>query len=304
MLALSSLGALGCLNSKAQNPISIATATGLRLTVAHNSTLPTLLVDLPGDPGPDSSIEILFPEHVTVREHDKAEAVHLYRWRPGVQPNAPQWRQAGQSFEYTMDLGNGIHMMARVTIEDDGVRYHFRFENGSKMDYDMIEAVWDPRMYRSRFRDLRLERTYVHRQGGFELIASDLPARLSMPAKQWLPCRYLDAYTWPVPPPGQRVRKDEDGITYYNASRRTDQPCIATLSQDKTWVAATCNPRTGNVWTNPELTCHHTDPEVPLKAAGSAEWEGKTYLFKGTLDQVLEKVKQDPADPGTSNHRW
>jgi hypothetical protein len=192
-----------------------------------------------------------------------------------------------------MDLKNGIRMTARVTLEADGVRYQYRFVNGSDVAYDMIEAIWDPRMYQSIFRDVRLERTYVHRKEGFELIASDVPSRLTMPMNQWLPCRYLDAYTWPVPPPDKRVVKDEEGITYYNASRPVDEPFIATLSQERDWVAATCSPKTGNVWTNPELTCHHTDPEVSLRPFGTVDWEGKTFLFKGNLNQALEKVKQE-----------
>lgn len=279
--------------SRAQSLEVVERQNGLRLSVGEGNSLPTLRITLPGVPSSASVIEVLFPEHVTVREHGKTEAVHLYRWRQGQQGNAPGWRKVGQSLEYEMDLKSGVRMTARATLETDGVRYHYTFDNGSGAAYDMIEAIWDPRMYQSIFRDVCLERTYVHRQEGFELIASDMPSRLTMPLKQWLPCRYLDAYTWPVPPPDKRVVKDEDGITYYNASRPVDQPFIAALSQERDWVAATCNPKTGNVWTNPELTCQHTDPEASLKASGTTEWERKTFLFKGTLDQALEKVKHE-----------
>lgn len=184
-------------------------------------------------------------------------------------------------------------MTARATIEPDGVRYHYRFVNGSNSAYDMIEAIWDPRMNHSVFHDARLERTYVHRHGGFELLASDTPERLTLLLTRWLPCRYLDSYTWPVPPPEQRMVKDEDGITYYNASRPVDAPFIATMSPDGDWIAATCNCKTGNVWTNPDLTCQHTDPELSLSAKGTTEWEGKTFIFKGSLQQVLDKVKKE-----------
>jgi hypothetical protein len=68
---------------------------------------------------------------------------------------------------------------------------------------------------------------------------------------------------------------------------------IATLSQDGKWVAATCTVECGNVWTNPELTCHHADPDAPLKAQGTASLEGETFLFKGTLDQALRKVEEE-----------
>ncbi len=71
-----------------------------------------------------------------------------------------------------------------------------------------------------------------------------------------------------------------------------DEPFIVTVSEDGKWIAATWNPRTGNVWTNPELTCQHADSETPLKAGGTASLEEKTFVFRGTLEQLLTKVKQ------------
>lgn len=265
-------------------------ASGLRLLVEQENTLPTLKIVLTGVPASSREIEILFPEHVTVREHGRSQAEHLYLWRPAQQGKRPDWRQVGQSLEYAMDLKN-VQMLARATLEPDGVLFHYTFKNRSTVDYDLLEAITDPRLYTSRFRDVRLERTYVHREGRLELLARDTPERLSMPLGRWLPCRYLDSYTWPVPPAGKRVVKDE-GIAYYNASRPVDVPMIATVSQDGKWVAATCTLDVGNVWTNPELTCQHADPEVALKPEGTATWETKTFIFQGTLAQVLEKVRK------------
>ena len=266
-------------------------ASGLRLLVDEENALPALRLVLPGKPI-SKGILIIFPEHVTVRQHGRSEAVHLYLWRPGQQGNRPAWRRIGQALEYEMELKSNVHMLARATLESDGVRYHYEFVNRSGVDYDMIQAISDPRLFQSIFRDVRLERTYVHRKGGFELLASDMPARLTMPLNQWLPARYLDSYTWPVPPPEKRVVKDQ-GITYYNASRPVDKPFIATVSEDGKWIAATWNPRTGNVWTNPELTCQHADSEASLKAGGTANLEVKTFVFRGTLEQLLAKVQQD-----------
>jgi len=195
-----------------------------------------------------------------------------------------------------MDLKNRVHMLARATLEPDGVRFHYDLVNHGDIDYDTAQAITDPRFYQSIFRDLRLERTYVHRKPGFELLASDMPARLTMPLNQWLPCRYLDSYTWPVPPREKRVVVDE-GITYYNASRPVREPFIATVSQDGKWIAATCARDPGNVWTNPELMCQHADPETSLKVGGKVSLEVKTFVFQGTLEQVLQKVKQERQRP-------
>ena len=272
----------------AQTPVVVNPESGLHLQVDDGSTLPALRLVLPGQPV-SQGILIILPEHVTVRARGRNEAVHLYLWRPGEHGARPPWHQVENSLKYEMELKSQVHMLARATLESDGVRYRYEFVNRSGVDYDMIHSISDPRLFPSIFRDVRLERTYVHRQGGFELLASDLPARLTMPLNQWLPSRYLDSYSWPVPPPEKRVVKD-DGITYYNASRPVDKPFIATVSEDGKWIAATWNPATGNVWTNPELTCHHADSDTSLKAGGTASLEVKTFVFRGTLQELLAKV--------------
>ncbi len=134
----------------------------------------------------------------------------------------------------------------------------------------MVTAVTDPR-FRAVFYDPRLERTYVHRKNGFNLLASDMPERLTMPLKQWFPVRYLASYTAPIP--AELVRMDASGITYRNSPERVDTPMIATLSNDGTWVAASFSRDPGNVWSNPELACQHVDPEVPLPRGGHAQYE-------------------------------
>jgi len=276
----------------AQTSAIVDSASGLRLHVAEEDTLPALRILLPDESDSSRGIKVLFPEHLTVREHGRSAAEHLYLWRPGRQGNGPAWRRLGQSLEYKMNLKGSVHLIARATLESDGVRYHFQFMNHSDINYDSVQAIWDPRLYQSIFRDVRLERTYVHRKEGFQLLAVDMPARLVMPLDKWLPCRYLDSYTWPVPPLNKRVVKEE-GITYYNASRPVDEPFIATVSRDGKWVAATWTRTTGNVWTNPELTCQHADPETSLRAEGTISLEGKTFIFRGTLNQVLEKVRHE-----------
>lgn len=152
----------------------------------------------------------------------------------------------------------------------------------------MIYAVTDPRMT-GDFHDIRLERTYVHHSDGFDLLASETPDRLTMPLNQWLPARYLVSYTWPVPKNKSEHRGD--AITYYNKLRAVDEPMIATLSQDRKWTIASFTRTTGNVWSNPELTCQHVDPTVALPAGQRAVTEVKILIFRGGLDDALAKVR-------------
>jgi hypothetical protein len=112
---------------------------------------------------------------------------------------------------------------------------------------------------------------------------------VTMPLNQWLPARYLASFTWPVP--SQQVER-RDGITYYNKSRAVDAPFIATLSQDGRWVVASFTRNTGNVWSNPELTCQHVDPQAALSPGEEAILETKLLVVRGSLDDVFKMAMQ------------
>ena len=180
-------------------------------------------------------------------------------------------------------------MIATARLESDGVRYTYKFINNSTVSYSNFQAVTCVKLY-SVFSDTLLERTYTHHSNGFDLLASETPQRLTMPVNNWLPCRYLVSYSWPVNT--KRIEKDEDDITRYHKSRKADQPFIATQSHDKKWIAATYTKETGNLWTNPERSCQHADPSITLNAGQTNSLELKTYIIKGTLEQLLKIVTQ------------
>ena len=270
-----------------QLPPSIQNEDGLRLLVADENSQPTLRIVLPGYADTDKTITVIFPEHVTARKRNETESERLYMFRPGALGQRPQWRQTVHSLEYERDLPHDIHMLAQATLEKDGVRFRYEFANRSTVGYEMIYAVTDPRLT-SIFHDVRLERTYVHHGNGFDLLASETPERLTMPLNQWLPSRYLASFTWPVP--SKRVEQRKDGITYYTKSRKVDEPFIATLSADGKWVVASFTRETGNVWSNPELTCQHVDPQISLSAGQHGTLEVKILVVRASLDQVLQRV--------------
>lgn len=271
----------------AQTQPAIQNAEGLKMLVDPENTEPVLRIVLPGHPDTDRAIEVVFPEHVTAKKAADSEGEHLYLFRPGHQGEPIAWRRFGQSLQYEKDFKDGVHFLARATLEDDGVLFHYEFLNRSNSAYDMIYAVTDPRLT-SIFHDVRLERTYVHLKSGFDLLASDTPLRLTMPLSEWLPARYLASFTWPVPV--QRVERRADGITYYNKAQSVDEPMLATLSEDRTWIVSSFSRTTGNVWSNPELTCQHVDPQTQLAPRQQAVLEVKLLIFKGSLEQALQKV--------------
>ena len=261
----------------------VRNGAGMQLMVAEENTQPTLRIILPGRPTSDRSIEVLFPEHVTVRRRGDADGSQLYMWQPGQSGERPAWRRSERSLEYERRLSGGVHMMARATLDDDGVRFHFRFGNRSGAMYDLIYAPIDPRLT-SEFHDERLERTYVHHADGFDLLASETPSRLTMPLDRWLPARYLASFTWPIP--SQRVERRDD-IPHYNKSRAVDAPFIATLSRDRRWVVASFTRTAGNVWSNPELTCQHVDRQGSAAPGEEVILETKILLVRGSLDDAF-----------------
>jgi hypothetical protein len=146
-------------SSYAQEFVVVDPVTRIRLQRVEEDASPAMRIVLPGQPASDPGILVLFPEHVTAREHGKTNPEHLYLYRPGTQGTRPIWRHNSQSLEYEMELTGGVRMIARATLEPDGIRYHYDFVNSSKVEYDTIQAVTDPRMMSPYFRDVRLERT-------------------------------------------------------------------------------------------------------------------------------------------------
>lgn len=287
LLLLGGLLGIDCAFLQAQVPAPIRNQLGVRLVVDDKNTQPTLRIVLPDRPSDYREIQVLFPEHVTARKRGGTDGEHLYLFRPGPVGERPAWVRTAESLQYEKDLTGPIHFLARATLQDDGVLFHYEFANQSNVAIDMISAVTDPRLTGS-FHDARLERTYVHHKDGFDLLASETPERLTMPLGQWLPARYLDSFTWPVP--ARRVEHRPDGITYYNQSRVVDEPMVATFSSDGKWLIVSFTHTTGNVWSNPELTCQHVDPQTEVAPGKSVSLEVKILVFRGTLDQALSKV--------------
>jgi hypothetical protein len=291
--------AVGCNHAKltdaySSQPIaqalSVSNAFGLTIRVANEHADSSLWLSVPEEAAGQDAVLVLLPEHVTVRRRGTSEAEHLYLWRPGQSGSRPNWTQIHNALQYEKEFVPGIHFLAHISLEPDGVLYHYEFVNRSDVDFDSVQAVTDPRMISPLFRDVRLERTYVHDAQGFGLLASDIPERLTMPLDRWLPNRYRISYAWPAEE--TRVQKQADGITFLNASKRADEPVIATVSTDRRWIMATFSRNPGNLWTNPELTCQHADPDIALPRHSEGTIEEKTLLFRGTLQDVADKIRQ------------
>jgi hypothetical protein len=260
------------------------------MRVAKEHSDPALWLSIPGNPPVQDAVLVLLPEHVTVRRQGAQQAKHLYLWRQGDHDARPAWVRAQNALQYEKDFDPGMHFLARVTLQSDGILLHYEFSNGSDIDFDSVQAITDPRMLSPLLHDVRLERTYVHEPGGFVLLASDMPERVTMPLNKWLPNRYRISYSWPAEK--LHAQTQPDGVTFLNASSRADEPVLATASTDGQWIMATFSRNPGNLWTNPDLTCQHADPEISLPSHSKGVAEEKILLLRGTLDDVLRKVNE------------
>jgi hypothetical protein len=180
-----------CISLPAQKDITLTEPkTGLRIIVI-NKDYPLLKILLPGQSASERGIEVEFPEHVTGLNEKTNNSEHLYLVSMGTRNKRtlPLWKIEGNKIKYETALNDEIKMIATASLEDDGVRYTYRFTNNSTINYSNLQAVTCVKLY-SAFSDTLLQRTYVHHTNGFDLLASETPGRLTMPLSKWLPCRY------------------------------------------------------------------------------------------------------------------
>lgn len=285
--ATAALLAIAPLVCPAAAQLAVHDRSGLTLVVDSTDADPVLLLQLPDPSIGPRSIRVLVPEHVTVRTVGASDSRQLYKYDPQAHHAAVAWTRQAHTLAYHRELVPGLTLDVAATLEPDGMRLRYTYANRTDMSYALVYGATDPRMT-GALHDDRLQRTWVHRASGFALLASDFPERLTLPLDRWLPARVLDSYTWPVP--AEKIRR-EDGIAYYNASQPVDEPMLSTVSADGRWVVTSFTATTGNVWSNPELTCQHVDPEPPLPAHGTAVVEVKLLITRGTLDDALRAVR-------------
>jgi hypothetical protein len=116
----------------------------MQLRVAEENTQPTLRLVLPGHLTSDRTIEIIFPEHVTaVRQPGSTDANQLCPFQPGQYGERPLWRRSDRSLEYERNLPCAVHMLARATLEEDGVRFLLQAEASELITSLKTSQTWE-----------------------------------------------------------------------------------------------------------------------------------------------------------------
>src|SRR5262249_48596298 len=124
-----------CPQVPSRERFTLENASGLKLLVVQDPVAPTVRIVLPGHSESDRAIEVLFPEHVTALKSGSSVVEHLYLSSSAGPGGSANWRRSERSFEYERDLPHDIHLLARATLEDDGVRFHYEFTNRSSTEW-------------------------------------------------------------------------------------------------------------------------------------------------------------------------
>src|SRR5258708_15577357 len=82
---------------------SVRNSVGMQLRVAEENTQPTLRIILPGHPASDRAIEVIFPEHVTVRPRGSTDANQIYLFQPGQYGERPPRPRSERALAHDRD---------------------------------------------------------------------------------------------------------------------------------------------------------------------------------------------------------
>src|SRR6476660_10066969 len=115
--------------------LSVDNASGVTVRVATEHADPSVWLSVSDEASGQDAVLVLLPEHVTVRKRGTSEAEHLYLWRPGQSGSRPNWRQVRNMLQYEKEFAPGMHFLAQVSLESDGVLYHYEFVNHSDVDF-------------------------------------------------------------------------------------------------------------------------------------------------------------------------
>jgi|GEM_PF-6337026 len=261
---------------------------GIRIARHGEPQRPAIAVFLPDVESPSAVIEM--PEHAWRKEKPGDEPQWFYKMY-GSDPSLRgrvEWSNTAAALSFAMQTPSGFELRSTATAEADGVSIVHEVLHEAVPALAAIEAVTCVKLYRP-FTDVFLDRTFVHRPEGLELIASDAPGRSGKNAEEWLPCRYIARVGKNAPAQPYRAEK-EGGVTRHFKSSAADVAFLATESSPAGWTAATFARDCDSVFTNPARTCHHADPVAKNATGGRTRLRLKVFFVRGTATEAWRHV--------------
>lgn len=263
---------------------------------------PALRIHFKREDRPVDTLVVRFPEMIEARDAASGKTLKFYQdnrmpeWPVDLECEpldaAPKWEGNETELGYTMRFDNGMLLHSTARVDGDALRLTHSLENATRRNlqnvrmWNCVQLITTP-----GFADRQMERTSVPIQGKRTLMRSQCPGSPPYTDEQAAYHRFL-AYTKGAPRwfqespsihPHPGIPDDPEKATVFEqVTPDIDRPTISTTSRDGRWIIQTSARETQTVWSNPGITCHHSDEVVPACAPGKKARVHTTVRFLRT----------------------
>jgi len=271
---------------------------------------PSLLIHIKRDGHNEGSVSVRFPEMIEAWDTASNKSLKFYQdnrdpaWPVDLECeplNLPvTWQGDEKKLGYTMQLDNEMILTSEARVAGSEVFLSHKLYNGSGIDLEGLK-MWNCVQLVSvpNLNDPLMERTALKVDGKFKLFRDTIPG-FTPHQKSKAALRRFSAYMkgcghrheenpFIAPHPGFPDDPNQS-IYFWQAEPTIDAAVIATVSKDNSWGAVTFSDEADNIWTNPGISCHHSDPSIASCPAGSTVVISNQLLFfEGNLAN-LEQI--------------
>ncbi len=265
-----------------------------------DNKFPALYVHIMVDGKSEGKLHIRFPE--TIEGWNLKENRNMKFHQDNRHPAWPvkleceplelpvKWNGDSKNQSYVMKFDNGMTLTSSAKVDGNNVKFSHKLFNAT--DKELINLkMWNCMMMTQipNLADNKMKRTSVEISEKKELIRKQIPEcepiietikpelnRFTAFCDSKLCCGENPRT---VPHPGFPDDPNQT-IYFWEVTNSIDKPVISTESKDGSWGMATRSADAPNVWTNPGIPCHHSDPIYPLcKAGETVEIENEIVFF-------------------------
>jgi len=279
-------------------------------TFGLQGRFPSLLIHIKRDGHDEGSVLVRFPEMIEAWSPSAGKLLKFYQdnrdpaWPVDLECeplNLPvDWQGDEKELTYTMQFDNKMTLTSQARVVGSEVFLSHTLYNGSGIDleglkmWNCVQLVQVPNL-----NDPLMERTALKVDGKFKLFRDTTPG-FTPHQKSGAALRRFSAYMkgcarrheenpFIAPHPGFPDDPSQS-IYFWQAEPTIDAAVIATVSNDNSWGVATFSDKADNIWTNPGISCHHSDPSIASCPAGSTVVISNQLLFfEGNLTN-LEQI--------------
>ena len=208
------------------------------------------------------------------------------------------WQEEGAVQRYRLDLDNGCALEVRAEYQAPKAVLDYTFHNGIAGPLHQVQFCTCVQLQGvPALRDPLAERLAVAAGGKVQLLRALVPGFTPYQEGQAVEQRFL-AFAEGLPPaypdnphvaphPGH-PEDPAQAIHFWQAAVPFSHPVIAGLSKDWMWGVRVYSRGAASVWSNPGISCLHSDPPPQDIAPGqSATFRTTVELFQTTVSRMV-----------------